>query len=278
MSQKDIAKFVFNLVVVMALLASSASLAFAQSGDQGTGTGEDVGPSQETGTDQDTQVGEDTQTTQALACSQTYVVQAGDSLSAIASSFYNDPLAFPTIHEATNAAVGTDDAFTTIDDPNLIVPGQTLCIPAEAASTTETDAAGAGMTDTAATSEAMTSDSSMMDNQQGMLIVENFTGGDLIFDIALPSHATAWVGPEEKEQFILAPGTYTYNGHRPVDDDFVGITPGQVEVTAGDVVQLACFTDSQCQLVPNEQELGQILQQSSQTQPGQSSDNTGSNP
>jgi nucleoid-associated protein YgaU len=52
--------------------------------------------------------------------SQTYVVQAGDSLSKIAKRFYGDAAQWHRIHEANRDA---------IPNPDLIHPGQKLTIP-----------------------------------------------------------------------------------------------------------------------------------------------------
>lgn len=49
-----------------------------------------------------------------------YVVQAGDSLSAIARRLYSDPMAYKRILEAKQGV---------IKDPNLIYPGQKILIP-----------------------------------------------------------------------------------------------------------------------------------------------------
>ena len=49
-----------------------------------------------------------------------YVVQAGDSLSAIAKRLYSDPMAYKRILEANQGV---------IKGPNLIYPGQKILIP-----------------------------------------------------------------------------------------------------------------------------------------------------
>jgi hypothetical protein len=61
---------------------------------------------------------------------QEYVVQANDSLSTLAEKFYGDPGAYPTIVDGTNAKAQEDDSFGVITDPNIIVVGQKLWIPA----------------------------------------------------------------------------------------------------------------------------------------------------
>jgi heat shock protein HslJ len=57
------------------------------------------------------------------------VVQAGDTLAGIAEQTLNDPLAYPALVVLANAA--PDDAYTNIDDPNVVEEGWTLCIPGE---------------------------------------------------------------------------------------------------------------------------------------------------
>ena len=56
----------------------------------------------------------------AAAGSQSYTVQAGDSLGKIAKHFYGDAAQWKRIHEANRAA---------IPNPDLIHPGQQLTIP-----------------------------------------------------------------------------------------------------------------------------------------------------
>ena len=49
-----------------------------------------------------------------------YTVVAGDTLRSIAQRFYGDENQWPRIFEANRGQ---------IDDPDLIFPGQVLCIP-----------------------------------------------------------------------------------------------------------------------------------------------------
>jgi len=65
----------------------------------------------------------------ATGCQSDYVVQAGDSLSKIAEKLLGSKQAYPAIVEATNAAAASDARYTRIDNPNVIVPGWTLCVP-----------------------------------------------------------------------------------------------------------------------------------------------------
>jgi transforming growth factor-beta-induced protein len=65
----------------------------------------------------------------AVTCSENYQVQADDWLSKIAAKFYGDPLAYPALVEATNTLAQENDLYSTIEDPNRIEIGQTLCVP-----------------------------------------------------------------------------------------------------------------------------------------------------
>jgi len=62
-----------------------------------------------------------------------YVVQKDDWLSKLADKYYGDPLAYSTIVEATNDKAAEDDSFAVIDNPDLILIGQKLWIPAATA-------------------------------------------------------------------------------------------------------------------------------------------------
>ncbi|MCB0172270.1 MAG: alpha/beta fold hydrolase [Anaerolineae bacterium] len=59
-----------------------------------------------------------------------YVVQAGDWLSKIADKYYGSSQTFQVIIDATNAKAAEDDSFAVIDNPDVVVPGQKLWIPA----------------------------------------------------------------------------------------------------------------------------------------------------
>ena len=58
-----------------------------------------------------------------------YVMQADDWLERLAEKYYNDPRAYPTIIQATNAQAAIDDRFTAIESPAQVVVGQHLFIP-----------------------------------------------------------------------------------------------------------------------------------------------------
>jgi len=76
-------------------------------------------------------------------CEETYTVQADDWLSKLADRFFGTYLAYPAIVDATNAAANSDEAYTTIQNPDEIEIGQQLCIPSN-------DAAEAFLNPTAA--------------------------------------------------------------------------------------------------------------------------------
>ncbi len=63
-----------------------------------------------------------------VQCDVEYTVQAGDWLSKVADKYFGDPLDYDLIVDANNA--NADDAYTNIDNPDLIEPGWLLCIPA----------------------------------------------------------------------------------------------------------------------------------------------------
>ena len=62
-----------------------------------------------------------------VECEMEYTVQAGDWLSKIAEKYLGDALAYSQLVELAN--VSADDAYTNIDNPNVIEPGWTICIP-----------------------------------------------------------------------------------------------------------------------------------------------------
>lgn len=63
-------------------------------------------------------------------CARNVTVEAGDTLTELADTYLDDPLAFPRIIAATNEAASIDDAYPTIDNEERIVIGWKLCIPA----------------------------------------------------------------------------------------------------------------------------------------------------
>jgi nucleoid-associated protein YgaU len=62
----------------------------------------------------------DSPATEASAADEFFVVQKGDSLSAIAKRLYSDPMAYKHIFEANQGVIKA---------PNLIYPGQKILIP-----------------------------------------------------------------------------------------------------------------------------------------------------
>jgi len=66
-----------------------------------------------------------------------YIVQAGDTLSAIAKKEYGNSQAFQAIVDATNAKAAQDSNFTAIGASNMIKVGQKLWLPAKVGSTTK---------------------------------------------------------------------------------------------------------------------------------------------
>jgi hypothetical protein len=79
---------------------------------------------------------------------QEYVVQAEDWLSKIAEKAYGDPLAFPSIVEATNAKAAEDDTFALINNPDIIEIGQKLWLPATPEDSGDTMAPPEAVTET----------------------------------------------------------------------------------------------------------------------------------
>lgn len=69
---------------------------------------------------------------QEVTCAEDYTVQLADWLSNLADRFLGDPLAYPAIVMATNMAAVSDESYGVIVDPDIIEPGQKLCIPSEA--------------------------------------------------------------------------------------------------------------------------------------------------
>jgi ABC-type sugar transport system substrate-binding protein len=67
-----------------------------------------------------------------VACDQDYTVALADWLSKLADLFYGDVLAYPAIVLATNMKAAEDASYAVIVDPDLIEPGQKLCVPSAA--------------------------------------------------------------------------------------------------------------------------------------------------
>jgi hypothetical protein len=75
-----------------------------------------------------------------------YVMQADDRLEKLAEKYYSDPLAYPTIIQATNAQAAIDDRFTTIESPARVIVGQRLVIPNRTPGSTEITRSASGPT------------------------------------------------------------------------------------------------------------------------------------
>jgi dienelactone hydrolase len=66
-------------------------------------------------------------------CARDITIAAGDTLTELANTYLDDPLEFPRIIAATNAAAEVDDSYATISDEARIVIGWKLCIPGSGA-------------------------------------------------------------------------------------------------------------------------------------------------
>ncbi len=235
MAEKKL-KVIFNILVALMLLLSLVRLTLAAPQLQG---GEPQGSP-----NQGTDAGADQSNTVSM-CAQTYVVQRGDSLSLIAQRFLGNLLAYNLIFQATNEAVGTD-GFTPIRDPNIIEPGQILCIPASSRVITGT--VGAALTSTVQITPALVSTSGLtftLAPGEGVLLVENRAEGDFVFDLTQPKPGSALVPPNYLQPFIVPAGLQGYMAHHPIGQ--FSIAPGQVQVAAGQITHLICFREV-CQL------------------------------
>lgn len=68
-------------------------------------------------------------TLQLAVCASTYIVQPGDTLSAISARTANGTGGYAAIVSATNAQAAADPSFATIENPNALSVGWKLCIP-----------------------------------------------------------------------------------------------------------------------------------------------------
>lgn len=66
----------------------------------------------------------------AITCAADVIVQAGDTLSAIAARQSGSQLSYQAIINATNAKAATDRSYATITNPAVLAVGWKLCIPA----------------------------------------------------------------------------------------------------------------------------------------------------
>lgn len=65
----------------------------------------------------------------SIACTHDVIVVVGDTLIDLANTYLGDPLVYPNIIAATNAAAAVDDSYATIDNAGRIMVGWRLCIP-----------------------------------------------------------------------------------------------------------------------------------------------------
>jgi LysM repeat protein len=182
----------------------------------------------------------------AAGCAQDYVVQAGDTLGSIAATLLGSSGAFNAIVEATNAA---GSGYDPIEDPNFITVGQTLCIPGSTVAATPAQSTGAVTQTGTVTETGLLGQDMAADLPEGMskLVFENLSAFDLVFDLTGPTIDTLIIPRGGKQEFIIEPGTYTYNGHQP-GGGFT-IAPGTFDIAAGKVTGIACYDNSQCQQV-----------------------------
>jgi uncharacterized surface protein with fasciclin (FAS1) repeats len=183
----------------------------------------------------------------ATTCTQDYVIQADDTLSNIADKFLGSPGAYPTIVEATNGAAAENDMYTTIDDPNFIVVGQTLCIPDTTALAEETSAMAEEEAMTA-TDEPMMEEAPMVSVPEGQSVVlfENQSPVDLVVDLSGPTPDSLVVPPATEQEFVIEPGQYNYNAHQPGGD--YSLAPGEFSLEEGQIISLTCYGDGSCRV------------------------------
>ena len=208
----------------------------------------------------------------AGGCAQQYTVQAGDSLSAIADRLFGDPQSYTLILDSTNEA-GVDNGFATIDDPNIVEVGQTLCIPAQPGQQANTQQQGqlqqsgqqantqqqgqlqqSGQQDTLA-------NQNLLSVPEGMskVVFQNLSTRDLIVDITNgPTPQSVWVNPGTQHEFVVQPGQYTVMGHQPGVE--YAITPRDLQLQDGQLVGVTCQDTAQCQLFSTSQELAMLDQ------------------
>jgi LysM repeat protein len=178
----------------------------------------------------------------AAGCAENYVVQASDSLSQIAAKYLGDPFAFSQIVEATNAAAADNQIYAAIDDPDLIEVGQTICIPGSPEAGTTTAGENAATPQDATTTAA--DQTTAVPEGKAIVIFENFSFVDLVFDLSGPTPDSLVIPPDGKQEFILEPGQYTYQAHQPGGD--YSVAPGAFELEAGQAITLSCSDSPTC--------------------------------
>jgi LysM repeat protein len=208
----------------------------------------------------------------AGGCAQQYTVQAGDSLSAIADRFFSDPQSYTLILDSTNEA-GVDNGFATIEDPNVIEVGQTLCIPAQPGQQANTQQQGqfqqpgqqAGMQQQdqlqQSGQQGTMANQNLFSVPEGMskIVFQNLSSRDLIVDVTNgPTPQSVWVNPGAQHEFVVQPGQYTVMGHQPGVE--YAITPRDLQLQAGQLAGVTCQDTAQCQLFSTSQELAMVDQ------------------
>jgi len=263
---------VIPILVALTLIVLLNSVAFAapplQTGDQQDDQKPETQPE---ATQQGTMQQDNLQA--AGGCAQQYTVQAGDSLSAIADRFFGDPQSYNLILDSTNEA-GVNNGFATIDDPNVIQVGQTLCIPAQDGQQAsmqqqqgqfQQDGQQAGMQQQGQLPQDGQQDTmanqSVLSVPEGMskIVFQNLSPRDLIVDVSNgPSPQSVWVNPGTQHEFVVQPGQYTVMGHQPGVE--YAITPRDLQLQAGQLVGVTCQETAQCQLFSTSQELAMVDQ------------------
>ena len=166
---------------------------------------------------------------QSLPCADTVIVQAGDTLSAIALRTLGSLNAYPRIVTATNAAAEVDARFPTITNPGVINVGWTLCIPGAAGSTDTASGSTGGAP--AATPAADTGaggdtadDESEYDFDGARLTIDylrslEFPGSDLVIEqtLAPGDNYARYVASYQSEGFKILGLLTVPNGDAPAD-------------------------------------------------------------
>jgi hypothetical protein len=80
---------------------------------------------------------------------------------------------------------------------------------------------------------------------QSKLIFENLSSVDLVFDLSGLTRASAVIPPSGKQEFIIEPGAYTYNGHQP--GGAFSVAPGTFDIAPNSALTIACFDGSNCE-------------------------------
>jgi uncharacterized surface protein with fasciclin (FAS1) repeats len=215
----------------------------------------------------------------SAGCAETYVVQQGDNLGSIAAGFLDTIDSYQDIVDATNTAAADDSQFSQIDDPNIIVVGQTLCIPGPAETTVAPETQP--QQQTAPTDQMTPEEQSMLSVPEGKskLIFENLSSVDLVVDLSGPTPDSLVIPPGAQQAFVLDPGQYGYNGHQPGGD--FSFAPGQVQLEAGELLGLTCYDSGQCQtqeiqaILPSQQPASPAPEVSPETTPEATQQETG---